>query len=53
MNILNERNTWHKFKNEVPPLSLIEEIVNDAIEYTPVKNDVYSFLYNLVHLIYL
>ena len=43
MNILNERNTWHKFKNEVPPLSLIEEIVNDAIEYPPVKNDVYCF----------
>ena len=43
MSILKERDTWHKFKKEVPPLSLIEEIVNDAIEYTPVKNDVYSF----------
>lgn len=43
MNILKERDTWHKFKKEVPPLSLIEEIVNDAIEYTPVKNDVYCF----------
>ena len=43
MNILKERNNYHKFKKEVPPLSLIEEILNDAIEYTPVKNDVYCF----------
>ena len=43
MNILKERDTWHKFKKEVPPLSLIEEIVNDAIEYAPVKNNVYCF----------
>ena len=43
MNILKERDNHKRFQKKAPPLSLIVEIVNDAIEYTPVKNDVYSF----------
>lgn len=40
---LNKRTNYIRFKDEIPPIQLINKILDEATKNTPVKNDVYNF----------